>query len=51
VQIQSPLQTCEFALQVQNVAFQRPGKYEFHVLANDDLLATKDFSVHERARA
>ena len=47
VQIQSPLQTCEFALQVQNITFQNAGKYEFQVFANDDLLATKAFSVRQ----
>jgi hypothetical protein len=49
VQIQSPLQTCEFALQVQSIAFPKPGTYEFQVLANDQLLATKSFAVHQRA--
>jgi len=47
VKIASPLQTCEFALQVQNILFQDAGKYEFQILANDDLLATKAFNVRQ----
>ena len=47
VEIKSPLQTCEFALQVQNITFKNAGKYEFQVFANDQLLATKAFSVRQ----
>lgn len=47
VEIDSPLRTCEFALQIQNLQFPKPGKYEFHVLANGELLATKTFTVRE----
>ncbi|MGQ0612369.1 MAG: DUF6941 family protein [Planctomycetaceae bacterium] len=45
VTIESPLQTCEFALQIQNLVFQKPGLYEFQIHANDELLATKSFHV------
>ena len=47
VEIDSPLRTCEFALQIQNLVFPEPGKYEFHVLANGELLATKSFNVRK----
>jgi hypothetical protein len=50
VEIDSPLRTCEFALQVQNLVFKHAGVYEFHVLANDDLLATKAFHVKQVQR-
>jgi len=45
VNIDSPLRTCEFALQIQNLFFKTPGAYEFQILANDELLATKTFNV------
>ncbi|MHC4550930.1 MAG: DUF6941 family protein [Planctomycetota bacterium] len=45
VDIDSPLRTCEFALQIQNLIFRKPGAYEFQVYANDELLATKAFNV------
>ena len=47
VQIDNPLKTCEFALQIQNLQFPQPGKFEFHVLANNELLATKTFTVRK----
>lgn len=45
VQIDNPLRTCEFALQIQNLIFRNPGVYEFQVFANGDLIATKAFNV------
>jgi len=45
VEIDSPLRTCEFALQVQNLVFKKPGAYEFQVYANDVLIGTKVFRV------
>lgn len=45
VQIDNPLRTCEFALQIQNLIFRNPGVYEFQVSANGDLIATKAFNV------
>ncbi len=47
VEIDSPLRTCEFALQAQNVPFQKPGKYEVQIFANGDFLASKAFSVNK----
>lgn len=46
VEIDNPLRTCEFALQMQNTPFEKPGKYEFQILANSELLATK--SIHAK---
>jgi hypothetical protein len=45
VEIDNPLRTCEFALQIQNLVFRQPGVYEFQVFANGDLVATKAFHV------
>jgi len=45
VQIDNPLRTCEFALQIQNLIFRNPGVYEFQVFANGELVATKAFNV------
>ncbi|MFQ5843793.1 MAG: hypothetical protein ACE5JG_02270 [Planctomycetota bacterium] len=47
VEIDSPLRTCEFALQIQNLLFPEAGTYEFQLYANDDLLATKSFGVKQ----
>ena len=49
VEIDSPLRTCEFALQIQNLVFKRHGVHEFQVYANDDLIATKVFRVKSPA--
>lgn len=45
VQIDNPLRTCEFALQIQNLVFRTPGVYEFQVFGNGELVATKAFNV------
>ena len=45
VEIDSPLRTCEFALQIQNLVFQKAGPYEFQIYANGKLIATKLFRV------
>jgi hypothetical protein len=45
VEIDNPLRTCEFALQIQNLVFRHPGVYEFQVFANNELVATKAFNV------
>jgi hypothetical protein len=47
VEIDSPLRTCEFALQIHNLVFQRPGMYEFQVYANGEMLAAKAFHVKQ----
>ena len=51
VEITDPLRTCEFALQINNLVFKNAGKYEFQVFANDELLATKAFTVRRIERA
>jgi len=50
VQIDNPLRTCEFALQIQNLVFRHAGVYEFQVFANDELIATKAFNVKQVRR-
>jgi hypothetical protein len=45
VEIDNPLRTCEFALQIQNLVFRNHGVYEFQVFANGALVATKAFNV------
>ena len=47
MKIDSPLRTCEFALQIQSLVFRKPGLYEFQILANNDLIAQKSFHVKE----
>ena len=47
VTIDTPLRTCEFALQMQNTPFAEPGKYEFQIFANDELLATKSINARK----
>ena len=47
VEIDSPLRTCEFALQIQNLMFPEPGVYEFQLHVNEDLLGTKSFRVKQ----
>jgi hypothetical protein len=47
VRIDNPLKTCELALQMQNTPFKEPGKYEFQIFANGELLATKGFNVRQ----
>ncbi|MHC4955975.1 MAG: DUF6941 family protein [Planctomycetota bacterium] len=49
VKIEDPLATCEFALQIQNLVFPKPGKYEFQIFANGDFIATKTFRVRKTA--
>ncbi|MGE0193583.1 MAG: hypothetical protein AB7T63_16275 [Planctomycetota bacterium] len=45
IDIPGPLQTTEISAQLRNVALPGPGTYEFHLLVNDDLLATKAVRV------
>ena len=45
VEIDSPLRTCEFALQAQNIPFREPGQYEVQIFANGEFLASKTFKV------
>jgi hypothetical protein len=45
IDIAGPLQTTELAAQLRNVTFSGPGTFEFQLLANDDLIATKAVRV------
>ena len=40
-----PLRTTEFAAQIRNVELPSPGTYEFHLIANRQLIATKAIRV------
>jgi len=50
VEIDNPLKTCEFALNLQGVQFPEKGLYEFQVHVNGQLLATKSFNVRQVRR-
>jgi hypothetical protein len=39
------LQTAELAFALQNIVFPQPGKYEFRLIANGDLIAQKEVAV------
>jgi hypothetical protein len=41
IEIPGPLQTTELSAQLRNVTLPEPGTYEFHLLANEELIATK----------
>ena len=41
IDIPGPLQTTELSAQLRNVTLPREGTYEFHLWANDQLVATK----------
>jgi hypothetical protein len=43
--IPDPVRTTEFAAQLRNVALPAPGTYEFHLVANRQLIATKAIRV------
>jgi len=43
--IPDPRQTAEFSAQLRNVPIPQPGTYEFHLIANGNLLATKGLRV------
>jgi hypothetical protein len=45
ISIPGPLQTTELSAQLRNVTLPGPGTYEFHLLVNDDLIATKAIRV------
>ena len=47
LQIPNKLQTAELAFALQNIAFPREGKDEFRLLANNELIAQKAFTVRE----
>ena len=43
--IPGPLQTTELSAQLRNVALPRPGTYEFQLISNEQMLATKAVRV------
>jgi hypothetical protein len=45
IDIQGPLQTTEISAQLRNVALPSEGTYEFHLVANGQLVATKAIRV------
>jgi hypothetical protein len=45
IDIPGPLQTTELSAQLRNVALPRAGTYEFQLVANDQMLATKAIRV------
>ncbi|MDA1195293.1 MAG: hypothetical protein O2894_08915 [Planctomycetota bacterium] len=45
IQIPGPLETAEMCAQLGNLQLPRPGTYEFQLLANGELLATKHLRV------
>ncbi len=45
ISIPGPLQTTELSAQLRNIQLPAPGTYEFHLLVNDDLIATKAIRV------
>ena len=45
VRIPDRLQTAELAFRLENIIFPEPGKYEFNLFANDQLVARKEISV------
>ena len=45
IEIPDPRQTAEFSAQLRNLTLPAPGTYEFHLLANNELLATKAIRV------
>ncbi len=45
IEIGDPRQTAEFSAQLRNLTLPAPGVYEFHLLANNDLIATKAIRV------
>ena len=49
IEIPNPLQTTEISAQLRNVALPGPGTYEFHLMVNGELLATKAVRVMELA--
>jgi hypothetical protein len=45
VDIPDPLRTTEFSAQLRNITFPGPGTYEFHLIVNKKLIATKSIRV------
>lgn len=51
IEIPDPLQTTEISAQLRNVALPGPGTYEFHLLVNGEILATKAVRVSALRRS
>jgi hypothetical protein len=47
LKIADRLQTAELAFRLQNLVFPEAGQYEFHLFANDELIAQKELGVGE----
>ncbi len=47
IKIPGPLETTEMCAQLGNLQLPRPGTYEFHLIGNGELLATKSLRVSE----
>jgi hypothetical protein len=45
IDIPGPLQTTELSAQLRNVALPRPGTYEFQLISNEQMVATKAIRV------
>ena len=50
ISIPGPLQTTELSAQLRNVTLPRPGTYEFHLLSDESLIATKAIRVSQTQR-
>ena len=44
-EVKDRLRSTEISIALQNLTFHNPGKYEFQLSANEELLASKDFLV------
>ena len=47
LRIPDRLQTAELAFRLQNIVFPEPGKYQFQLFANEDLVAQKEVVVRQ----
>ena len=45
LRIPDRLQTAELAFRLQNIVFPNPGKYQFQLFANEDLVAQKEVVI------
>lgn len=50
VEIPDRLQIADFCLTLNNLAFPGPGRYEFRLFADGEIVAQKDFSVMQMTR-
>jgi len=47
LKIPDRLQTAELAFRLQNIVFPEPGKYQFQLFANEDLVAQKEVVIRK----